>query len=159
MNIRATSRAVSAFVLAVALAGCSSKTHSPGGPDLVKENLTNLFKAYQLAERELRRPPRDAKELKPFLEKVNSSEAALESPGDKQPFVVIWGANTGGKGMMADRKPDANPNEPQYPPILAYEKVGTPTGRHVLFVMGPQTILDEKRFREATFANNHKPSP
>jgi hypothetical protein len=140
-----------------ALTGCSSQSRAPGGPDQVKANLTHVFKAYQLAEKELRRPPQNAKELTPFLAKVGGSEEALQSPDDKQPFVIIWGASAGPKSLMAVKKKEVNPAEPEYPPILAYEKQGTEKGRHVLFVMGPQTILDETRFRAATFANNHKP--
>jgi hypothetical protein len=145
-------------VLAPALAamGCSSPTRAPGGPDVVKENLTQIFNAYQLAEKSLNHPPRGAQELTPFLAKVGSSADVLQSPGDRQPFVIIWGASTGPKGMPP-RKTEVDPNKPEYPPILAYEKAGTANGRHVLFVMGPQTILDEARFQQATFANNHRP--
>jgi hypothetical protein len=139
------------------LVGCSSKRPDTGGSDDVKQNLKQIFQAYQLAERDLRRPPKSAQELKPFLVKIKGSEEALESPNDQEPFVIIWGASTGPKAMMAAKKTEVNAAEPEYPPILAYEKQGTSKGRHVLFVMGPITVLDEERFRKATFANNHKP--
>jgi hypothetical protein len=148
---------VALVLLGWGLVGCSSKKPDTGGSDDVKQNLKQIFQAYQLAEKNLKRPPKSAQELKPFLQKVHGSEGALESPSDHEPFVIIYGASTGGKAMATAKKTEVNPAVPEYPPILAYEKEGTPKGRHVLFVLGPITVLDEERFQKATFANNHRP--
>jgi len=150
MRIGAASSVLLVFVLQL---GCSGPARLPA--DRVKEQLGQIYKAYQLADKELRHPPKNEAEFKPFLAKVNTSEAALQSVGDGKPFVIIWGAITGTKAM-ALAKPLGEGGD-SFPPILAYEQTGTPGKRHVLFATGQMTFFDEKQFSGATFMNNHKP--
>jgi hypothetical protein len=148
MQVRGTSLLI---LLIASQAGCGP---APLPPDDVKAQLGQIYKAYQLAAKELKHPPRNEAELKPFLAKVNASEDALHSEGDGKPFVIIWGAVTGPQAMALSKPKEG---QEHFPPVLAYEQVGSGGNRRVLFATGQMSVFDEKRFESATFSNNHKP--
>src|SRR5262249_12620766 len=97
--------------------------------------LSKIAMAYSDAYSDLERGPKDAHELKRFLKQHGDPDELLISPNDKQPYVVIWGANPNGggpteyKGMF---------------PILAYEKTGVGGRRAVTDIRGrPLTVPNE----------------
>ena len=68
-------------------------------------------------------------------------EVALVSPRDKQPFVIILGADN------AD-SPDS---------IMVYEQQGADGKRYVLKRGATIEVLTDEEFSKAKFAKNHKP--
>jgi hypothetical protein len=161
------------LVLGMVMVGCSKQGGTAGKTDEVRTNLRQIYRAYQMAESELRHPPKDEAELKPFLDKAGGSADSLRSPGDGEPFVIIWGVELSATGdpsgaggrkskpkafapSATEGKPD--PNEPPSIPILAYEAKGTGGSRHVLLQsLGTVMVLKEDIFQKAKFAKGHKP--
>jgi hypothetical protein len=105
--------------------------------------------AYQDANTELGRPPKNADELKRFLKQFGDPDALLISPNDGEPYVVIWGANPVGgptdyEGMF---------------PILAYERKGADGMRAVTDIRGRPMTIPAGDLEKVKFIGRHKPSP
>ena len=56
-------------------------------------SLKNLTTAYSFATSGLSRPPRNADEVKPYLEKLGDPKALLTSPRDGSELVIQWGTD------------------------------------------------------------------
>jgi hypothetical protein len=127
--------------------GCGPKAHVvPFSP--AEHNLKHIAMAYNDANSQLNRPPKNAEELKRFLKEFGNPDELLVSPNDGQPFVIIWGVNPGG-----------GPTEyKQMFPILAYERQGKSGHRAVTDVRGRPMNVPVEDFPKLTFAGGHKPS-
>src|SRR5262245_17614920 len=124
-------RSAATLALGLLIAGCSSKPADVGSGEDETEHLARIGRAYDAATKRLNRPPADVEQLKPFLREFGDPEAALRSPRDGQPYVIVFGANI--------RKPFQMP-----PPIYAHEKEGVDGKRFVLTVMGVIQMTDEE---------------
>jgi hypothetical protein len=132
----------------VGLTGCNS------GPNVVpltesENRLKFIALAYLEAHSRLGRGPKDAEELKPFLQEYGDPETLLVSPNDQQPYVVVWGVNPtrGGPseymGMWQ---------------IIAYEKKGSGGKRAVTDIRGRPLTVPDADFPQLRFAGGHKPA-
>ncbi len=130
-----------AFCWLILLGGCSG-----GGGQVQPADMANIKKiasAYLKATDKLGRPPKEKKELVPYLKDEGDLEALFQSPNDGQPFVIIWGTNPRA-GL------DVSPG------VIAYEKVGRGGKRFVFTAMGVMQMADED-FAKANFPKGHKP--
>lgn len=126
--------------LPIMLCGCSG-----GGGKVQPADMANIQKiasAYVKANDKLGRPPKEKKELLPFLKEESDLEALFQSPNDGQPFVIIWGTNP--RAAL-----DVSPG------VIAYEKVGKGGKRFVFTAMGVMQMADED-FTKANFPKGHK---
>jgi hypothetical protein len=131
---------VAAIVCLVAVTGCGDAARVQTGTG---EKLEQLSAVYRAATEKLRRPPANAEELKPFLKPGQALETLLTSPNDKQPHVVIWGA-------------DVRTGMELKPLVIAYEKEGSGGNRFVMTAMGV-FLMGPEDFKEANFPSGHKP--
>jgi hypothetical protein len=131
-------------IIVIAMAGCE-------GAAVVKERavapsdvqLSALGQLYLRAQQKLSHPPRSVEELKPFASDVGDLNALLVSPNDKEPFVVIWGADL------------INSADPRL--VVIYEKRGKGGVRHALTPSGMVMLTDEA-FARAHFPPGHTPA-
>jgi hypothetical protein len=111
--------------------------------------LAHVAMAYSEAQDRLRRPPKNAEELKPYVKEYGNPEELLISPNDRQPYVIVWGADisrggpTDYKGMWA---------------ILAYEQKGTGRKRVIVDTRARPLTIPEEDFAKLTFAGRHQPA-
>jgi hypothetical protein len=132
-------------VCAWTFCGCSPRRFEE---EPVKANLRSIAKAYWMILGFHNRPPRDLDELRGTLADLHAVEMSdapdkvLISPRDKQPFVIIVGAQ---------------PNAAESTTILAYEKQGAGDTRYVLTTSGTIVEMSNEEFAKASFAENHKP--
>jgi hypothetical protein len=137
-------------VLAIALAllplaGC---TKPVSREDEQTNDLNNIARAYGIIVNDSHRPPRGVEELKTLLsglhkaDMVPDPEEIFVSSRDGQPYVIIYGANLGTVSS---------------PEILAYEKKGADGKRYVLLMSRDVRQLTDQEFKQARFANGHKP--
>jgi hypothetical protein len=117
------------------MAGCGERTFTPAKDS---EHLTMIAQAYVDALK-AGKPPADAVALRPFLTKLGDADVLLKSPEDGQPYVVYWGV---------DWREAPVPRLPA--PIVAHQRDGKNGRRHVLTVMGVQTLTDDE-FAKADF--------
>jgi hypothetical protein len=141
-------RLVLALVVLAGLGGCSSSTHVVPLSDSEKQ-LTSVAMAYQDAHGKLGRGPKDAEELKPFLKEFGDPDQLLISPADKEPYVVIWGADPS-RGSPTDYQGMWQ--------ILAYEAKGQGGKRAVTDVRGRPMTVPESDFSKLKFVGRHVPS-
>ena len=112
------------------LAGCGDRvkvTELPQG----EKNLRIIFKAYTQGAQRLGRSPKNAEELKPFLQEYGNPDELLISPNDGKPYVIVPGLNL---------------KRQQASPVLAYEQEGK-DGRRQYIGLGSsavQTATDEE---------------
>jgi hypothetical protein len=131
------------------LAGCWSATLRVIPLTESEKNLTNIVLAYRDAQPGLKHAPKNAEELKPFLKEYGDPDQMLVSPNDREPYVIVWGADTsrGGpteyQGMWA---------------IIAYERKGTGGRRAIVDVRGRPLTVPQEDFPKLTFVGGHKPS-
>jgi len=108
--------------------GCSSKVNNVEPP---KEwfNIIYVGTAFTEAEAKLGRVPKNAEELKPFLQRFGNPDELLISPNDGLPFVVRYGVVNKGSGY----------------PVIAYEQKGK-DGKHQIIdtQLMPRKITDEQ---------------
>lgn len=127
---------LASFALALLpLAGCSSgPVQTKAAP--AEERLRAIGVAYGRASDALKRPPRGAEELRRFLPDVPGADpaAALVSPNDQKPFVVVAGVNL------------REPGPPDAVNVLAYEHTGSGGSRYVV-----DSRLSVRRFSESEF--------
>ncbi len=134
------------LICAWLLSGCSSPRFEE---DPVKANLRSIGKAYWTIVGFHNRPPRDLEELRSTLADLHAVEMGeapdkvLISPRDKQPFVIILGAQ---------------PSATESTTILAYEQQGADNTRYVLTTSGTILEMSNDEFAKASFAANHKPA-
>jgi hypothetical protein len=124
------------------LPGCSAKPPPPQTAD----HLRKILQAFDLANYEKRRGPKDEDELKVYLkqlEGVQDPDQWLRSPNDGQPYEIIWGVN-----LM---------DETDIKAIVAYEKQGVAGKRQVITVARIVREMSDAEFSEATFATGKKP--
>ncbi|MGE3809277.1 MAG: hypothetical protein AB7K24_31825 [Gemmataceae bacterium] len=126
-------------LLALFAAGCSNAPITVDVPlEPTHERLLRVAQAYQKANFELQRAPRDIQELK------LTDPESMRSPRDGEPFVVCWGFDL--------FQPAGNST-----PVLAYEKHGKDGRRFVINVMSAVRELNESEFQQATFPEGHEP--
>jgi hypothetical protein len=142
---RALCRGVALAALAgLLLPGCASEETFEEEP--VKAHLRQICKSYFTHMDFHRRPP-TADQMRSVVDDLHRldmgapADEALVSPRDKQPFVIIYGADV---------------SEPPTS-ILAYEQQGADDSRWVLYMNGEIALLPEAEFSKATFAHNHTP--
>jgi hypothetical protein len=127
------------------LSGCASEETFQEEP--VKAHLRQICKAYFMHINFHRRPP-NAQQLPAVMDDLHKldmgapAEKALVSPRDKQPFVIIYGADV--------TEPSSS--------ILAYEQQGADDGRWVVLMNAEIKLLSKDEFSKATFAHDHKPA-
>lgn len=143
---------LSGAILFVALhVGCAPS--NPGESlDPAERQLRLLHRAYEAATIELKRSPRKAEEIEPFLPK---GENVLISLNDGQPFVVFWRTNGSPEGLLKMQKTKPRDSE-DTSPILAHEKIGTDKGRCVIRIFGETAVLPEEQFQKSWFARRPK---
>jgi hypothetical protein len=145
--------AIGVTVVALMLLGCNNapppRTITGG-----EANLARINQAYLMASQGLKHPPRNEKELMPYIEELGESSDVLRSPGDGEKFVIIWNLKPEdltpkppGQGMTLERRL----------PIVAYEQRGKDGERVVLQAGGRVTIMTDGEFSEAYFPAGHKP--
>lgn len=120
-----------------------------GGPVLSdtakeREQLRKVVLAYTQATSKLKRPPKDAKELRPFLEKVGDPDQLLRSPRNGEEFVIHWGTNLSSLPQVGLRWP-----------IWLYEKTPHRGTRWVVQERKPFELTEDE-FRQAAFAPGFK---
>lgn len=135
---------VAAALLAVLLAGC--KTEEKFEEEPIKANLRQINKAYwtHLGYHDV--PPQPENLLQDVeglhaLDMGRPAAEAMVSPRDKQPIVIIYGADKHTPGTA----------------ILAYEKEGAGGTRWVVTMAQDLKELTSEEFAKATFAKGHKP--
>src|SRR5262249_425176 len=95
------------------------------------------------------RGPKDAAELRPFLQAFGDPDDLLTSPNDNQPFVIIWGQNPA----------TGRPTEYQGMfPILAYEQQGAGGRRAGGDSPGRPIAGPDEDFPKLKFLGGHKPA-
>jgi hypothetical protein len=125
------------------LSGCGA---AKPPPDKTPDHLRKILQAFDLANYEKRRGPRDADELKSYLKQVGGVEdpdQLLRSPNDGQPYEIVWGVN-----LMEETDISA---------IVAYEKQGVGGKRQVITVARIVKEMSDAEFSEATFASGKRP--
>jgi hypothetical protein len=127
----------------LALVGCSRNVDRPYAA--TEDRLVNIGKAYLKAAYE-GKAPSGFEDIKPYLE-GDVTEDYLRSPGDGEPFVIIWGVNyhtlPPGKGDPFT--------------VAAYEKKGVNGKRYVLrFPLRVESMTDEQ-LRKAIFPPGQSP--
>jgi hypothetical protein len=123
--------------------GCSQEMKQLAPPDGANR-LRQLNQAYSQATLALKRPPRNAQELRPYLEKMGNANDLMKSPRDNADYVIVWGTDpsklTAGGGRA---------------PIWMHEAHGQDGKRWVLegrFVR----LLSDDEFRNAPMATAPK---
>ena len=96
-------------------AGCGGGETS-AEPDETEKRLRSIRLAYGMAMNELRRPPKDAKEIRAQLVKMEipNPDDELTSARDGQPFVIVGGVF-----------PKDMPESAKEARFIAYERVGS----------------------------------
>ena len=146
LNSRLLSIPGFALLIAVAV-GCGEKVHVVPQTSCEK-TLTTLVMAYMEANSRLNHPPKNSDELRPFIKEFGDPDTLLVSPNDGEPFVIVWGVDTGGGGPSP------------YPglwSVLAYEKKGKGNTRVVADTRGFSRTIPQEDFTKLTFARRHKP--
>lgn len=130
------------------LAGCARNT--PIVEQSETENLSRVLQAYSEAAGALGHPPKNMRELRPYLEKQGDPDKILTSPRDGKPYEIRWGVSM--RGFAPDVK---------LPAILAYEQEGLHGERVVLTVSGAMLMTDEEfeRARKARVVEGGPASP
>jgi hypothetical protein len=122
--------------------GCGE---SKPAPNKAPGHLRKIIQGFDLAIATNRRPPRDAEELKPFLQQISEKEdpeEILRSPNDGQPYEIMWGVNP-----LQQEEFDA---------LLAYEKNGVDGKRYVITVARIVKEMSDAEFKEARRASPRK---
>jgi hypothetical protein len=145
MRVRLPLMSVAYWVLPLSLCGTWGCGGSPPPADVrlapAYQNLRNLSIAYAQATTELKRPPKNANELKPHLEKRGIElKDVLHSAVDGAELVIQWGADLSAM----------KPQEGKYP-IWVYEKCARNGKRWVLQARDP-VELTEEQFKNSEFA-------
>src|SRR5262249_23125078 len=78
------------LALAIPLFGCGARGRPPLPLEQV-QNLDSILSAYFQAVDSLPQPPKNEKELKPFLEALGDPATLRVSPRDHQPYTIVWG--------------------------------------------------------------------
>jgi hypothetical protein len=132
----------------LSLVGCSPKVvNTPRTPAEVR--LEKIGAAYARASHRLNRAPRNVEEIKPDLEDKDGLDDLLRSPGDGEPFVILWGVDF--------VKLPPNPKDPFT--VAGYEQRGVGGKRCVLrFPLGVVQMSDEE-LRKAVFPPGYNPPP
>jgi hypothetical protein len=136
--------ALTATLLVLCLPGCKGEEKFEEEP--IKANLRQINKAYwtHLGYHDV--PPKP-ENLRQDVEGLHSldmgrpADEALISPRDKQPIVIIYGAD------------NTTPSEA----ILAYEKEGADGTRWIVTMGQDIRELSNEEFAKAKFAKGHKP--
>jgi hypothetical protein len=141
-------RAVCWLVIAVGLALTGCKAEEKFEEDPIKANLRQINKAYSAHLGYHGTPPqpddlRQAVQDLHALDMGRPADEALISPRDKQPIVIIYGADSTTPGHA----------------ILAYEKRGAEGTRWVVTMRQDFKQLSNEEFAKAVFAKGHKPDP
>ena len=127
--------------------GCSTKPVSR--EDDTTQDLNHIARVYGLMISVDHHPPRDEEELRQSLLDFHKADMnphpdeIMVSSRDKQPYVIIYKANFGTAASSE---------------IVAYEKTGAEGKRYVLTMSRDVRQLSDQEFRQATFANGHRPS-
>lgn len=136
------------LLVLAAIAGCSSTVTPPPSP-AAAENLRKIALAYNNAVGKNKKPPQNLEQLKPFLKDMGNPEEILRSPGDGQPYVIIWGVTSFSQ---------LNPSVPMGDPVvIAYERNGVDGRRFVATTMGNVVEMSDEEFAKANFPRGHKP--
>ncbi len=127
----------------LAFVGCSRNVDRPYAA--AEDRLVNIGKAYLKAAYD-GKAPLGFEDIEPYLQ-GGATEEYLRSPGDGEPFVILWGVDyhtlPPGKG-----DPFA---------VAAYEKKGVNGKRYVLrFPLNVELMTDEQ-LRKAVFPPGHAP--
>lgn len=134
--------------------GCGVHVETPEPLSEAEENLSKIGRAYMQAGSELKRPPRNAKELLSYLEKNGETERVLRSPRDGQEYVILWDV----KPSELAPKPVKEGLAPHRRfPVLAYEKSGEGGSRFVLQVPNRIVSLRNEELSEAYFPAGRRP--
>jgi hypothetical protein len=113
-----------------------------------EQELMYVALAYSDAHSRLGHPPKNAEELKPFLQTFGDPDNLLVSPNDQEPYTIVWGADPtrGGPGEYMGMFP-----------ILAYETKGTGGQRAVTDIRGRPLTVPEEDLSKLTYLRGQKP--
>jgi hypothetical protein len=136
--------------LCLLVAACASQAPPPEAT-AGEIHLHKIGRAYLRACDGLKRPPRNAAELRPYLD-PSDGEDVFRSPRDGEEYVILWGV----KAAELQRSNNSDPGQ-RYP-VLAYEKRGA-TGQRYVLQMPPQvTLMSDEELKKARFPSAHKPA-
>ncbi len=133
------------FVL-VLLGGCARKPAAR--EDETTMDFRQIARVYESIQGYHNRPPKDLDQIKQYLTDLHTDgqndepEKVLTSSRDGQPYVIILGAQFG---------------VPPGTQIMFYEKQGAEGKRYVIHADRQVRQLTDEEFRQATFANGHRP--
>jgi hypothetical protein len=124
-----------AFVLLLAsLFGCGGGSSAPR-VDPTRDRLSKIVQVYFLAEQELKRPPKNAEDLKPAALKKGYGEELWISENDGKPFEIVWGIDLNKPGPTM--------------PILAHEKEGRSGVKWAVDMMGATSQRTDDEIKKA----------
>jgi hypothetical protein len=126
------------------LLGCSRDGDRPYAP--AEERLNKIGNAYLNATTRLGRPPAEFADLKADLD-ADVTEDYLRSPGDGEPFVIIWGIDYNALPPGA-----ADPFT-----VGGYEKNGVKGKRYVLRFPRSVVLMTDEELGKAVFPAGHAP--
>jgi hypothetical protein len=134
-------KSIACWILLSGTCGCGKSPPADVRLTAAHQNLKSLSIAYMQATTELKRPPKNADELKPFVAKRGVDlNNVLRSAVDGAELVIQWGADL----------PNMKAQDGKYP-IWAYEKNLHNGKRWVLQARDPIEITEEE-FKNSTFA-------
>jgi hypothetical protein len=135
------------FAVGLALLGLMGCARNADRPYAAAEGrLLKIGNAYLNAANKLGRAPMGLDDIKPYLE-GDVTEEYLRSPGDGEPFVIMWGidyhALPPGRGDPFT--------------VAAYEKKGVNGKRYVLRFPRSVELMTDEQLRKAVFPAGHAP--
>jgi hypothetical protein len=133
--------------LATALvAGCAAPSDIEES-EPTEERLALIGQAYQKACLQLKAPPKNLEELRPFLKELGTPDELMKSENDEEAFVILWNVDFS--------KVEAG--QPGVDPVLAYERRGL-AGERLVLTMPPRVVtMTDEELRSAFFPAGHKP--
>jgi hypothetical protein len=135
------------FVLGLAilgLMGCSRNADRPYAA--AEERLLKIGNAYLNAANNLGHAPTDFADIKPYLD-GDVTEEYLRSPGDGEPFVIMWGIDYH----------TLPPGSGDPFTVGAYEKKGVKGKRYVLRFPRSVVLMTDAELGKANFPAGHAP--
>jgi hypothetical protein len=125
------------------MAGCARDTSRPYAA--AEDRLLKIGKAYLKVCYD-GHTPKGFEDIKPYLD-GDETEELLRSPGDKEPFVIMWGIDYH----------TLPPGQGDPFTVAAFEKKGVNGKRYVLrFPLRVESMTDEQ-LRKAVFPPGHSP--
>ena len=103
--------------------------------DPTQDRLSKIARVYFQAEQELKRPPKNADDLKPIAQKNGFGDEIWISENDGKPFEIVWGIDLAKPGLTM--------------PILAHEQVGRNGKKWSVDMMGATSERTDDELKKA----------